>query len=87
VRLTIEPLPVLTHVSVSASKSEKFQVTIPQDILDELRAISGSLNIVRSVRQAFYVSTSISPLAMLVPKKYHSATNSIRKEALVAVSI
>jgi hypothetical protein len=55
--------------------------------LDELMdASTGENSIVKAVRQAFYIATSISPLLMLVPKKYHAARNTIRKDALVAVS-
>jgi hypothetical protein len=77
---------ISTNMHVPISKSQAYQMTIPQGILDELRSISGSLNIVKSVRQVFYLSTSISPLVILVPKKYHSVTNTYRKEALVAVN-
>ena len=55
--------------------------------LDELMdASTGENSIVKAVRQAFYIATSISPLLMLVPIKYHAVRNTIRKDALIAVS-
>lgn len=68
-------------------KSSTFGITIPQEALGELKnASSPELSIVKGVRQAFYIATAISPLLMLVPKKYHALRQTIRKDALVAVS-
>lgn len=59
----------------------------PESLDELMNASNGDNSIVKGVRNAFYVATSISPLLMLVPKKYHSVRNTFRKDALVAVSI
>jgi hypothetical protein len=50
-----------------------------------LAAIENSSLFLKSVRQCFYLATAVSPLLMLMPKKYH--VESFRKEALIAVSL
>lgn len=59
----------------------------PESLDELMNASNGDNSIVKGVRNAFYVATSISPLLMLVPKKYHAVRNTFRKDALVAVSI
>jgi hypothetical protein len=69
-------------------KSSKFGIAVSPEAMQELlNASGGEVSIVKAVRQAFYIATSISPLLMLVPKKYHALRQTIRKDALVAVSL
>jgi hypothetical protein len=61
-------------------------VTIESSALEELKMASSATGLVKSVRQAFHLATSISPLLALVPKKYNAKSVVYKREALVAVS-
>jgi hypothetical protein len=62
-------------------------VSINDDIVSELQDASKGADIVRAVRQSFYLATSISPLLALIPRKYHAHSIAYKKEALIAVSL
>jgi hypothetical protein len=43
-------------------------------------------NILRAVGCCFFLATSVSPLLMLMPRKYYAEGLAIRRDALLAVS-
>ena len=72
---------------MTCRKLSKFGIFIPHEALEELKSASSpEMSIVKGMRQAFYIATSISSLLMLVPKKYHALWQTIQKDTLVAVS-
>jgi hypothetical protein len=68
-------------------KSRTLGVQLSTTALEELKVASTASGLVKSVRQAFYLATSVSPLLALIPKKYNAKSVVFKKEALVAVSL
>jgi hypothetical protein len=81
-----EPYIISNNDILFHRKSRQYNVTVSDIALDELKAASAASGLVKSVRQAFQLATSVSPLLALVPKKYNAKSVNFKREALVAVS-
>jgi hypothetical protein len=67
------------------TRSKNMGVNLTQEAIRQLQEVVGT-NILRAVARCFMLATSVSPLLMLIPKKYHAEGVAFRRDALLAVS-
>jgi hypothetical protein len=79
------PKDEASFLEAIAVRSQQLGVTLTHEAMGQLKEAMGT-NILRAVGGCFMLATSVSPLLMLIPKKYHAKGIAFRRDALVAVS-